>query len=78
MKKVDIKKVAKKVAVSSGMPDAEDYNMCYRDFDNMIEIIGLMNDPNYIADAKNEGVLPPKSWLTIGVIPASTKLRKYL
>lgn len=73
-----IKELAKKVAKAYGMPQAEDYNMVLREFDWTVEVIGLVNDPNVSkAEVEAEGVKYPKSWVTLGTIPANNLVGFY-
>ena len=70
---MDIQEVAKKLAVEYKMPRADRYDLVLRDYDNMVEVIGWMQDPT--ADMKNfqgREMLFPKRWVTIGVLPAET------
>ena len=78
-RRISIKELAKRVVRAYGMPVAEDYSMVLREFDNMVEIIGLVNDPQ--ADKQeilSEGVKFPKVWITLGTIPANNQVRCYL
>lgn len=55
------------------MPRAERYDLALREFDNMVEVIGWMQDPNYdMKDFQGREMLFPKRWVTIGVLPAET------
>jgi hypothetical protein len=46
-----------------------------REFDNMVEVVGWMQDPNYdMRDFQGREMLFPKRWVTIGVIPAETRI----
>jgi hypothetical protein len=68
--------IAKKVAVEHKLPKAEKYNMLYRDYDDMVEIIGYMNDPNYnMKDFEGREMLFPKRWVTIGVLYPETEVK---
>lgn len=67
--------IAKNIAVSKKMPKAEKYDMVLRDLDDMVEIIGYVQDPNYdMKDFVGREMLFPKRWVTIGVVPADTKV----
>jgi hypothetical protein len=77
-KKINLKELAKKVAKAYNMPTAEDYNMVLREFDWTVEIIGLVNDPNVSREyVISEGIKYPKSWVTLGTIPANNQVRFY-
>lgn len=72
---MNIQEIAKSIAISNKMPKAEKYDMVLRDFDDMVEIIGFVQDPNYdMKDFFGREMLFPKRWVTIGVVPASTKV----
>ena len=69
---MNTQKLAEIVAKEYNMPEAEKYDLSLREFDNMIEVIGYVNDPNYeITDTPDH---LPKCWVTLGVLPASTRM----
>jgi hypothetical protein len=75
-KNMNIREVAKKLAVENKMPKAEKYDLAYRDFDDMVEVIGLVNDPNYnMKEFEGREMLFPKRWVTIGVLPSTTEVK---
>jgi hypothetical protein len=46
-----------------------------REFDNMVELIGLVDDPTYdITDFRGREMLFPKKWVTLDVFEPSTKV----
>jgi hypothetical protein len=60
-----IAKVAKQMAESLVM----------REFDNKVELIGLVDDPTYdIADFSGREMLFPKKWVTLDVFELTTKV----
>jgi len=64
-----IQDVAKKLAEQNKMPVAQKYDMYYREYDDMVEILGLVSDPNYEQkEFEGREMLFPKRWLTIGVL----------
>ena len=72
---MNLREIAKKLAIENKFPKAERYDLFYREFDDMVEVIGWVQDPNY--DMKNfEGreMLFPKRWVTIGVLPPETSV----
>ena len=71
-----IAKVAKQMAESnSKLPKAYKYDLVMREFDNKIELIGLVDDPTYdIADFVGREMLFPKKWVTLDVYEPSTKV----
>jgi hypothetical protein len=57
------------------MPRAERYDLFLREFDNMVEVIGWMQDPTKdMKDFQGREMLFPKRWVTIGVLPAETSV----
>jgi len=44
---MNTQQLAEKIVNQFRMPRAEEYNLSYREFDDMIEVIGLVEDPNY-------------------------------
>ena len=68
--------LAKKLATQHNMIAAEKYDLVYRDYDDMVEVIGWVQDPNYdMSDFQGREMLFPKRWLTLGVLPASTQVK---
>jgi len=49
--------------------------LAYRAFDDMVEVIGWMQDPTYnMNDFEGREMLFPKRWVTIGVLPSETEV----
>ena len=72
---MNTREIAKKLAIENKLPRAERYDLYLRDYDNMVEVIGWMQDPTQ--DMKNfqgREMLFPKRWVTIGVLPAETRV----
>ena len=73
---MNLRELAKRLAIENKMPRAEKYDMALREFDNMVEIVGWVQDPNYdMNDFRGREMLFPKRWLTIGVLPADTMVK---
>jgi hypothetical protein len=73
---MNLRELAKRLAIENKMPRAEKYDMALREFDNMVEIVGWVQDPNYdMNDFRGREMLFPKRWLTIGVLPAETTVK---
>ena len=73
---MNFRELAKRLAIENKMPRAEKYDMVLREFDNMVEIVGWVQDPNYdMNDFRGREMLFPKRWLTIGVLPADTMVK---
>jgi hypothetical protein len=70
---MNIRELAKKLAVEYKMPRADRYDLYLRDFDSMVEILGWVQDPSAdMNDYRGREMLFPKRWVTIGVLPAGT------
>ena len=69
-------KLARQLAEkNSKIPKAYKYDVVLREFDNMVELIGLVDDPTYdIADFRGREMLFPKKWVTLDVLDPSTKV----
>jgi hypothetical protein len=72
----NITKVAKQLAeTNSKLPKAYKYDLFMREFDNMVELIGLVDDPTYdIADFRGREMLFPKKWVTLDVFEPTTRV----
>ena len=69
---MNTREIAKKLAIEYKMPRADRYDLAFRDFDNMVEVIGWVPDPTLdMNDYRGREMLYPKRWLTIGVLPAN-------
>jgi hypothetical protein len=72
---MNFRELAKKLVMENKLPKAEKYDLVYRDYDDMVEVIGWMQDPNYdMKDFQGREMLFPKRWVTIGVLPAETEV----
>ena len=72
---MNLREIAKKLAIENKMPRAEKYDMVLREFDDQVEVIGWMQDPNYdMKDFQGREMLFPKRWVTIGVLSAETTI----
>lgn len=65
--------VAKNLAIKYKFARADKYDMVLREYDNMVEILGWIQDPTQnMKDYVGREMLFPKRWITIGVLPANT------
>lgn len=65
-------RLAKQIAEQLKLPRAFRYDLFLRDYDNMVELVGLVEDPNYnMNDFRGREMLFPKKWVTLEVLPAS-------
>jgi hypothetical protein len=72
---MNIPELAKRLATQFNLQRAERYNLYLREFDNMVELIGLVPDPNYdMRDFVGKEMLFPKRWVTLGVFDANMKV----
>lgn len=72
---MNTREIAKKLAIEHKLPRAERYDLFLRDYDNMVEVIGWMQDPtNDMKNFQGREMLFPKRWVTIGVLPAETEV----
>ena len=72
---MNTREIAKKLAIENKLPRAERYDLYLRDYDNMVEVIGWMQDPtNDMKNFQGREMLFPKRWVTIGVLPAETEV----
>jgi hypothetical protein len=74
-KEMNIRELAKSLAVKYRMPRADRYDLFLREFDNKVEVIGWMQDPSAdMREYEGREMLFPKRWVTIGVLDASTPI----
>ena len=72
---MNLRELAKKLAIEHKMPRAEKYDLVLRDFDNQVEVVGWVQDPIYdMKDFQGREMLFPKRWITIGVLSAEIKI----
>ena len=69
---MNISKLAKQIAESMNLIKASQYNLAYRDIDDQVELIGLIDDPTYdMNDFRGREMLYPKKWVTLAVLDSS-------
>jgi hypothetical protein len=72
---MNIRELAKSLAVKYRMPRADRYDLFLREFDNKVEVIGWMQDPSAdMREYEGREMLFPKRWVTIGVLDADTRV----
>ena len=72
---MNIREIAKRVAIEYRLPRADRYDLYLRQYDNMVEVLGWMQDPSAdMNDYRGREMLFPKRWVTIGVLPENTKV----
>ena len=68
---MNIRELAKKMAVEHKLPRADKYDLFLREFDNKVELIGLIQDPTLnMNDFRGREMLFPKRWITLAVYGA--------
>ena len=72
----NLTKVAKQLAETNPkLPKAYKYDLVLRDFDNKVELVGLVDDPTYdLADFRGREMLFPKKWVTLDVYEPTTRV----
>jgi len=51
------------------------YALSYREYDDMVELIGLVDDPNHnMRDFEGREMLFPKRWVTLDVLDSNMKV----
>jgi hypothetical protein len=72
---MNIRDLAKRLAVEYKLPRADRYDLFLREFDKQVEVLGWMQDPSQnMNDFRGREMLFPKRWVTIGVLPADTRV----
>ena len=72
---MNIRELAKKLAIENKCIQAERYDLVYRDFDDKVELIGWVQDPNYdMKDFEGREMLFPKRWVTLAVLDSETQV----
>ena len=75
MSQVNISKLSKQIAESMKLAKASQYNLAYRDIDDKVELIGLIDDPTYdMNDFRGREMLFPKKWVTLAVLDSSQEV----
>ena len=72
---MNTQEIAKKLAIRNRTIAAEKYDLYLRDYDNKIELLGLVQDPTYdISDFNGKEMLFPKRWVTLKVLDYETEI----
>ena len=75
---IDTSKLAYKLAVANNL-QAYKYDLFLREFDNMVELVGLVNDPTLnINDFRGREMLFPKKWVTLKTFFGESNVNKLL
>ena len=67
------RELARKLATDNNLYSAEKYDLSVREYDGLLEVIGLIQDPRYSpSDFVEREFLQPYSWITLGVFNPDT------
>lgn len=73
---MNIQKLAKQIAETLGFQKAYAYDLFYREYDKMVELVGLVDDPTYdIKDFQGREMLFPKKWVTLEVLDSNYEVK---
>lgn len=65
-------KLAKQIAEALGLTKAVKYDLFLREYDGLVELVGLVDDPTYdMNDFRGREMLFPKKWVTLEVLDPS-------
>jgi hypothetical protein len=68
--------IKKLLSENTKLPKAYKYDLYHREYDNMIELVGLVDDPTYdMKDFVGREMLFPKRWLTLDVYDFKKEMR---
>ena len=69
---MNIREIAKRLAIDNRLPRADRYDLYLRNFDGMVEVLGWVQDPTAdMNDYRGLEMLFTKRWVTLAVFPAS-------
>lgn len=69
--------VAKNIAISKKLHRALKYDLYLREYDNKVEVLGLVDDPTLnVSDFKGKESMFPKKWVTLDVLSVN-EVEKY-
>jgi len=72
---MNIRELSKKIAADKNAPKAYKYDLFLRDFDNKVELLGLVDDPTYdMKEFVGREMLYPRKWVTLNVLDADMKV----
>jgi hypothetical protein len=73
---MNIRKIAKQIAETNNFEKAYAYDLFYREYDDMVELVGLVDDPTYdIKDFQGREMLFPKKWVTLEVLDSNYEVK---
>ena len=72
---MNIREIAKKIAIENRFPKADRYDLYLREYDNQVEVLGWVQDPTAnMNDYRGREMLFPKRWVTIGVLSSKVQV----
>jgi hypothetical protein len=73
---MNIQELAKKLAIQNKTYHAEKYDLYLREYDNMVELLGLVSDPTYdMKDFVGKEMLFPKKWVTLKTFDSNYRIQ---
>jgi hypothetical protein len=73
---MNFKFLAKQTAEKLGLVKAYSYDFFLREFDGMVELIGLVDDPTLdLKDFQGREMLFPKKWVTLDVLDSNYEVK---
>jgi hypothetical protein len=76
VKEFNSAKLAKEIAESLNLCKAAKYDLAYREIDDKVELIGLVDDPTYdMKDFHGREMLFPKKWVTLSILESSYEVK---
>jgi hypothetical protein len=72
MENMNFSTVAKNIAVAKKLARAFKYDLYIRDYDSLVEVLGLIDDPTLsLSEFKGREAMFPKKWVTLDVLKQS-------
>ena len=72
---MNIRELAKNLAVEFKLPRADRYDLYLREIDNKVEVLGWVQDPSQnMNDFRGREMLFPKKWVTLDVLETSMRV----
>ena len=73
---MNIRELAKKLAIENRVPRAEKYDLVLRDYDKKVELVGWVQDPTVdMKEFEGREMLFPKRWVTLTVFDQEMRVK---
>lgn len=73
---MNIRELAKKLAIENRVPRAEKYDLVLRDYDKKVELVGWVQDPTVdMKEFEGREMLFPKRWVTLAVFDQEMRVK---